>query len=240
MMEGDRSEGEAYLERGLQAAPDDAKARLDLAASYLAAGDAKRALRRILATVPDKVGGEMKNQIQFIALARLGQGQGRGTHGGRGARQAQLRRRAVAESRRGLARVPGRHRHRAGISSSRRVPRRRRTPCKTRQHWSTQVPAPGNLPAARQAFEAAIAADPKQGDAYVALATHGRAGWRCGAGREVDRGLAQRHILPPRSRGCFWRAPHLRRKTLQRGAGSSTRRSRRLRTMPRSRVRRAR
>ncbi len=68
MMEGERSEGEAYLERGLAAAPDDPKARLDLAASYLAAGDPKRALE-ILATVPDDVGGDTKNQIQFIALA---------------------------------------------------------------------------------------------------------------------------------------------------------------------------
>jgi cellulose synthase operon protein C len=167
LMEGDRSEGEAYLERGLQAAPDDAKARLDLAASYLAAGDAKRALE-IVATVPDKVGGETKNQIQFIALAS-----------GKDKAVARMEVGALVKRNPGdvklLNLAAGWFVYQGDVDTARIYLEQARAAAPKDPRTLVNIGRldyrAKNLPAARQSFEAAIAADPKQGDAYVALAT---------------------------------------------------------------------
>jgi putative PEP-CTERM system TPR-repeat lipoprotein len=68
VLTGEREEGEALFERGLVEGQDDPKARLEIAGSYLSAGDTKRALE-ILATVPDDAGGQVKRQMQFLAMA---------------------------------------------------------------------------------------------------------------------------------------------------------------------------
>ncbi|MFO1393223.1 MAG: XrtA/PEP-CTERM system TPR-repeat protein PrsT [Steroidobacteraceae bacterium] len=68
LMRGDEQEGDALLERGLAGTPDDPKLRIEMAGTYLAAGNPQRALE-VLASVPDDVGGDAKRQIQFLALA---------------------------------------------------------------------------------------------------------------------------------------------------------------------------
>jgi cellulose synthase operon protein C len=166
LMEGNRDEGEAFLARGLEAAPDDAKARLDLAASYLAAGDAKRALE-IVATVPDDVGGDTRKQIQFIGLAS-----------GKDKAVARMEVEALVKRNPGNVRLlnlaAGWLVHQGDLDAARKYLEQARAA-------SPKDPATlvnigrfefraNRLPQARQAFEAAVAADPKLGDAYMALA----------------------------------------------------------------------
>lgn len=68
LMQGDREAGNALLERVLAENPDSPRLRLEMAGTYLATGDPQRALD-LVGSVPDDVGGDAKKQIQFLALA---------------------------------------------------------------------------------------------------------------------------------------------------------------------------
>ncbi len=66
--QGDRAGARESWERSLETNPDDPKVKLDVARSYIAAGDTRRALE-LLASVPDDVGGTEKRMLQLMAMA---------------------------------------------------------------------------------------------------------------------------------------------------------------------------
>lgn len=166
LMQGDRDAGDALLERGRAGMSEDPRMRLEMAGTYLAAGDPQRALE-LVATVPDDVGGETKKQIQFLALA-----------GGKDKAVAKLEVDALIKrdpknvrllnlAAAWLANQGDAAGARAYIGQALiAAPKDARTLVNLGRLEMTA----GRNEEARKAFEAALASDPKSGDAYFALA----------------------------------------------------------------------
>lgn len=166
LMRGDREEGDALLERSLAESPDDPQLRLQMAGTYLAAGDARRALE-LAATVPDEVGGEAKKQIQFLAMAA-----GKDKAVAKSEVDALIKRNAGDVRLLNLA--AGWLAYQGDIDGARGYltqalavsPKDARTLVNLgRLDLAAKRDAE-----AQQAFDAALAADPKNGDAYLSLA----------------------------------------------------------------------
>jgi cellulose synthase operon protein C len=165
LMQGDREEGDALLERGLAGTPDDPKLRLEMAGAYLAAGDAGRALE-LVASIPDDVGGETKKQIQFLGLAS-----GRDKAAAKLEVEALIKRNPADVRLLNLAAAWLAYLGDIGGSRTWLVQALATAPsdAQTLVNLGRLEMTAGRNNEALKAFNAALASDPKNGDAFLAL-----------------------------------------------------------------------